>query len=401
MMKTVMAKRYMSNVKALDLKAFHTDSSFIGEPVYTPIARSVVLHEIIKIIGQEIPDVEAIDFSSNRLPSLHQFKKLFDSANKIRILYFSDNRLANIDELKYLKSLKHLSEIKIDGNLAIEKRLGADVDMKRAAQKLLPSLQTINGDSNLPKVILFEDEDDASEIKLPTSQQKMLGQSVDGKVDNLVGQFLEQYFKIFDSDNRLPLEAAYHQEAMFSISLAHEPGSSNKVSTRLLSEFQGDIRNLLVVKNMTKRFKLLRKGKLSVMDYLANNFPITKHDLSSFTLDIPFVVSSELLDAGNGFIGPITVSGTFQQCDSSTDLSRGAQNELLYQHFNHTFILVPQGQGIVIINEILVIRPLSTRQIQVSTQIQIRIPMKTYTDRFNTIIIILFHFIGSHISYPF
>ena len=60
MMKTAMAKRYMSNVKALDLKAFHTDSSFIGEPVYTPIARSVVLHEIIKIIGQEIPDVEAI-----------------------------------------------------------------------------------------------------------------------------------------------------------------------------------------------------------------------------------------------------------------------------------------------------------------------------------------------------
>lgn len=364
-MKTVMAKRYISNTKALDMKAFHTDPAFVGEAVYTPLARRVVLHEVIKIIGQEIPDVEAIDFSSNKLPSLQQFAKLIDSAVKLRILYFSDNRLANITELKYLKGLKGLNEIKIDGNLAMEKRIGSDSDLKKEAQKLLPNLQTINGDNNLPKVILFEDDEDAPEIILPTVQQKMLGNSVDGKVDNLVGQFLEQYFKIFDSDNRLPLEAAYHQEAMFSISLAHETGSSPKVAARSLSEFQGDIRNLLVVKNMTKRFRLLKKGKLSVIDYLVNHFPITKHDLSSFSLDVPFVVPSQLLEAGKGFIGPITISGIFQQCDSTSDNLK-SQNESIYQQFNHTFVLVPQGQGIVIINEILVLRPLSAQQIQVS-----------------------------------
>ena len=367
-MKTVMAKRYMSNVKALDMKAFHTDPAFIGEAVYTPLARSVVLNEVIKIISQEIPDVEAIDFSSNRLPSLHQFAKLFDNAVKIRILYFSDNRLANINELKYLKSLKILNEIKIDGNAALEKRIGSDLDMKKEAKKLLPNLYTINDDKNLPKVILFEDDEDSPEVMLPIVQQKMLGNSVDEKVDNLVGQFLEQYFKIFDSDNRLTLEAAYHQEAMFSLSLAQEPGSS-KVAARAISEFQGDIRNLLVVKNMSKRFKLLRQGKLSILDYIVNNFPLTKHDLSSFTLDVPFVVPSQLLDAGKGFIGPITISGVFQQRETTFENSQKSQNELIYQHFNHTFVLVPQGQGIVIINEILVIRPLSTQQIQVGKEL--------------------------------
>ena len=360
-----MAKRYMGDVKALDMKAFHTDPSFVGESVYVPLARSVVLIEVIKIIAQEIPDVEAIDFSSNRLPSLYQLTKLAESAKKIRILYLSDNRLANITEIRFLKHMKNLSEIKIDGNLAIEKRLGTDLDLKKATQKILPNLQTINGDNNLPKVILFEDDEDAPQIILPGVQKKMLGGSVDGKVDNLVGQFLEQYFKLFDSENRLPLEAAYHQEAMFSLSVAHEPGSSNKYSARSLSEFQGDIRNLLIVKNMTKRFRLLRKGKLSVIDYLVNHFPITKHDVSSFTLDIPFVVASELLEAGSGFIGPITVSGVFQQCETTPNHPKEGSNELLHHHFNHTFILVPQGQGIVIINETLVIRQLSAQQIQV------------------------------------
>ena len=47
-----MAKRYISNAKALDMKAFHTDPAFVGEAVYTPLARRVVLHEVIKIIGQ-------------------------------------------------------------------------------------------------------------------------------------------------------------------------------------------------------------------------------------------------------------------------------------------------------------------------------------------------------------
>ena len=46
-MKTVMAKRYISNAKALDMKAFHTDPAFVGEAVYTPLARRVVLHEVI------------------------------------------------------------------------------------------------------------------------------------------------------------------------------------------------------------------------------------------------------------------------------------------------------------------------------------------------------------------
>ena len=187
--------------------------------------------------------------------------------------------------------MKNLKELKVDGNLAMEKRCGSQQEFVKAVQKILPNLHSLNGNNNLPKVLLFEGDEDTPNVILPQPQQKMLGSNIDTTIDTLVGQFLEQYFKIFDSENRLPLEAAYHEETMFSVSVSHDPGYTTKSSTKVLSKFHGDIRNLLVVKNMTKRFRLLRKGRLSVIDYLANYFPNTKHNLNSFTLTFSFCLS--------------------------------------------------------------------------------------------------------------
>ena len=369
-----MRNRYRTDIKALDLKSFHTDNAFIGESVYAPLARSNVLYEVIQIVGKEIPDVEAIDFSRNRIPTLNHFSTLAELATNISILYLSDNRLSDISELKKLKYLKNLKELNLNGNVAMEKRCGSQQEFVKAVQKILPCIQSLNGDSNLPKVILFEGDEDSPlpDVLLPSSQQKMLGSSVDPKIDHLVAQFLEKYFEIFDDSNRLPLEAAYHQEALFSISVSQETGSANKTATRLLSDYQGDIRNLLLVKNKAKRCKLLRQGRSSVIDYLANYFPKTKHSLNSFTLDVPFAASSQSFQAGQGFIGPITITGVLKQCTSRTKTSSSLeQEEDLFRHFNHTIILVPQGQGFVIVNEMMVINLPTSHQIKVSIRIYI------------------------------
>jgi len=221
-------------------------------------------------------------------------------------------------------------------------------------------------------VVLFEDDEDAARVILPISQSKMLASNVDQTIDGLIGQFFEQYFKLFDSDSRLPLEAAYHPEATLSVSVCHEAGSSNRSTSKLLSDFQGEIRNLLVVKNMSKRARLLRKGRLSVIDYLVNYFPKTKHQLTSFTLDIPFVAASELLQEGKGFIGPITITGVFNQVDASPsqpETNANSVQEALYGHFNHIFLLVPQGQGFVIVNEMLVLSAATSEEIKALTAV--------------------------------
>jgi nuclear RNA export factor len=53
-----------------------------------------------------------------------------------------------------------------------------------------------------------------SDIKLPTAKASFLCGPSGAEI---VRQFLEQYFIIYDSDNRQPLLDAYHEHAMFSL----------------------------------------------------------------------------------------------------------------------------------------------------------------------------------------
>ena len=86
--------RYTVATKALDLKNFHADPQFLGEPMYVPLNRSVVLNEIIKIVGDNIPEVEAIDLSENSLRSFDNLSLLTDKTPNVKLLYLAKNRVS-------------------------------------------------------------------------------------------------------------------------------------------------------------------------------------------------------------------------------------------------------------------------------------------------------------------
>jgi nuclear RNA export factor len=48
----------------------------------------------------------------------------------------------------------------------------------------------------------------------------------------IVRQFLEQYYQLYDSDNREPLVSAYHNDAMFSITSAYLPAQGSTTSPK-------------------------------------------------------------------------------------------------------------------------------------------------------------------------
>lgn len=71
----------------------------------------------------------------------------------------------------------------------------------------------------LPAQIGF-DIDNEEETKLPTAKGLYL---VDQSGSDIVRQFLQQYFAVFDSDNRQPLLDAYHENSMFSLTCTYHP----------------------------------------------------------------------------------------------------------------------------------------------------------------------------------
>ncbi len=107
--KQVMSQsRYTADTKALDLRKFYSDPSFLGEPIYAALNRSDTMKEVVRIIGDNIPDLAAIELSSNHLAILGDLEVLTERAPGVTILHLSSN---------YVSQPTCLSRIRFDFEL--------------------------------------------------------------------------------------------------------------------------------------------------------------------------------------------------------------------------------------------------------------------------------------------
>ena len=60
--------------------------------VYAPLSRTSVMEAVVNIIGDNIPEVVAIDFSNNGLPTLAQFSALAEKATSLKVIYLTNNK---------------------------------------------------------------------------------------------------------------------------------------------------------------------------------------------------------------------------------------------------------------------------------------------------------------------
>lgn len=70
--------------------------------------------------------------------------------------------------------------------------------------------------TELPRPIVFDVVDEAA--KAPSAQRIFASSQ---KAHEIASQFLQQYFMIFDSDNRQPLLNAYTKQACFSLTITY------------------------------------------------------------------------------------------------------------------------------------------------------------------------------------
>ena len=110
--KLVMSGRYTPSTKALDLKSFHADRSFLGESVYAPLYRGALMKKVVGIIGENIPEVEAIDLSENRLPTLDAFGGIVSKAPNIHTVYLAKNRVT-INSYEFSSNVLYILEHEI------------------------------------------------------------------------------------------------------------------------------------------------------------------------------------------------------------------------------------------------------------------------------------------------
>lgn len=117
-MKMVMAKRYNSATKALDLTKFHADPDL--QDYFCALFKPIVFLAVIDIIAENIPELEALNLFDNKISVLSFLKKPMKKMSHLKILHIGNNKLRDITQLDNLQGLP-IIDLVLDGNPLCDK----------------------------------------------------------------------------------------------------------------------------------------------------------------------------------------------------------------------------------------------------------------------------------------
>lgn len=315
-MKMAMSHRYNVITRSLDMKRFHIDPELVKDDTFIPLNRPNMLSTAVKLIVENIPDLQALDLSDNKLSSVDALKVLVDKTPGLKILHIGNNRLQNMNHLDCLQGLQ-IEDLILDGNSLCD-NFRDQAFYIREVRKRFPKVVKLDG-IDLPPPISFGVEDSC---KLVPSHGSFLCNPAGGP---MVQTFLEQYYAIYDSSSRNPLIDAYHDAAQFSLSCAHNASNN-------LAAYITESRNLKQVTSLERRERLLRKGKANIIAFLSS-LPQTQHDLRTFVVDLVLFTEQLIM---------VTVNGVFREVGKKQPL----------KSFNKVMIIVPAGSGFCIVNDL-------------------------------------------------
>nr|XP_036677233.1 nuclear RNA export factor 1 isoform X1 [Drosophila suzukii] len=338
-MKVTMAKRYNVQTKALDLSRFHADPDL--RQTFCPLFRQNVMSAAIDIICDNIPDLEAINLNENNMTSMEAFKGVEKRIPNLKILYLGDNKIPSLAHLVVFRNLSIL-ELVLKNNPCRARYKDSQHFISEVRRKF-PKLIKLDGETLAPQVTF----DITEQGRILETKASFLCDNAGAEV---VRQFLDQYFRIFDSDNRQSLLDAYHENAMLSITMP----SANQAGSRLNSfwKFNRNLRRL--VNGEDNRTRHLKYGRLACVSTL-DEWPKTIHERRTFTVDLTIFNTSMMV---------FTVTGLFKELngEASTSSSMSTQYEL--RHFARTYVVVPQNTGYCIRNETIFITNASQEQVR-------------------------------------
>lgn len=95
-MKLAMVKRYNAVTKALDLTKFHSDPDLLD--IFCALFRPSFMSQAFKIIGENIPQLEALNLNDNKINLMVHFADLPAKVPNLKILYLANNKVREGEE---------------------------------------------------------------------------------------------------------------------------------------------------------------------------------------------------------------------------------------------------------------------------------------------------------------
>ncbi|XP_025789582.1 nuclear RNA export factor 3-like [Puma concolor] len=251
-------------------------------------------------------------------------------------------KLTSVWELNKMKGLK-LEELWLEGNPLCDTFPDQSTYIS-AIRECFPKLLHLDGQTLPPAIIIDTD----APYLIKSSKESPRGSE---KLKSLILQFLQQYYLIYDSEDRQGLLCAYHYKACFSLTIPFNPKDPAPSS---LCKYFKESRNMKKIKDPYMRVQLLKHTKHDIVCSLST-LPKTQHDINSFVVDMWFHTEMMLC---------FSVNGVFKEVEGRSQGSVRA--------FTRTFIATPtNNSSLCIVNDELFVRDASPNETQSMSSIPV------------------------------
>nr|XP_023396938.1 nuclear RNA export factor 3-like [Loxodonta africana] len=242
-----------------------------------------------------LPSSQLLSFNSSyNIPSLLVgLPDVMQKAPNIRSLSLSKNEAKSEGELDKVKELEP-EEMFADRNPLCTTFPDTSTNINSILE-MFPKLLSLDGHEVHPPIIFGKE----AYKKLPACKGSVFGSET---LKNLVLQFLQHYYWIYDYGDRRGLLDAYHNEACFSLAIPFNP---EDLVPNSLEKYSKGSRNMRKLKDPVLRVQLLKHTKRDIVESLSV-LPKTQHDVSSLVVDM--CVQTEMILC-------FSVSGVFKEVE--------------------------------------------------------------------------------------
>uniref|UniRef100_G3TVU6 Nuclear RNA export factor 3 n=1 Tax=Loxodonta africana TaxID=9785 RepID=G3TVU6_LOXAF len=313
--------------QGLVLRRVHSDPNIMthniekGPNLRNGMTASLQIHE------ENRPKLLSFNSSYNIPSLLVGLPDVMQKAPNIRSLSLSKNEAKSEGELDKVKELEP-EEMFADRNPLCTTFPDTSTNINSILE-MFPKLLSLDGHEVHPPIIFGKE----AYKKLPACKGSVFGSET---LKNLVLQFLQHYYWIYDYGDRRGLLDAYHNEACFSLAIPFNP---EDLVPNSLEKYSKGSRNMRKLKDPVLRVQLLKHTKRDIVESLSV-LPKTQHDVSSLVVDM--CVQTEMILC-------FSVSGVFKEVEGMSQAHVRA--------FTRIFIATPSSNfSLRILNDQLCVR---------------------------------------------
>ncbi|KAK9730629.1 Nuclear transport factor 2 (NTF2) domain [Popillia japonica] len=354
----VLYKRFNAQHGILDLDNFVSDK---GLEEFCPLSQPKLLFYIFHL-SNNLP-IRYLRLSNNQIESLKAMEGLSGITTMLGI-DLHNNSISSMAEITYLQEF-NLIEIWLDGNPLCDKC--DEFSYGKEAKKYLPGnplcdkCDEFSYGKEAKKYLPTLKKIDGFRIHTEPYLLRRRNYLCSQTGFDLVDQFLEHYFTLYDSDNRSVLDGLYHQEALFSLTSSYIPMQSTSANARLQA-YNKVSRNLLNLATFTGSDEFLFAGPSDILKVLTS-LPQSEHDPFSFNVELISYTEK---------IAILVVGGIFREVKETLF----EEDRLLY--FTRTFVLrAGNDREYTILNEMVHISNATTFQASIGFK-RVRAPTDDY-----------------------